>query len=96
MIVDGLPVHKSKVVKEYVKSTKGKIKMYFLPRYSPELNPNELVWNVAKRYVSKRLVKTKEELESHITTCLYSMQKRKEFYKSYLNILMLLILMQHE
>lgn len=77
LIVDGLPVHKSKRVKDYVKSRKGKIKMYFLPGYSPNLNPDELVWSMAKRYVSSKLVKTKGELENHIASFMHSLQKRK-------------------
>jgi len=77
LIVDGLPVHKSKKVKEYIKGTDGNIKMYFLPGYSPELNPDELVWSMAKRYVSGRLVKTKDELEKYISSFMHSLQKRK-------------------
>lgn len=81
LIVDGLPVHKSKAVKEYIEKTEGKIKMYLLPGYSPELNPDELVWSAAKSYVSKRLVGSKQELESHIATFLHSIQKRKDFVR---------------
>lgn len=77
LIVDGLPVHKSRKVKDYIKNTEGKIKMYFLPGYSPDLNPDELVWSMAKRYVSSKLVKTKSELESHISSFMHSLQKRK-------------------
>ena len=79
LILDGLGVHKSKVVKEYVKSTDGKIRIYILPGYSPELNPEELVWSAAKGYVSRRMVRTKEELESHISTFMHSIQKRTGF-----------------
>jgi hypothetical protein len=31
LIVDGHPVHKSKKVKAYVESTKGKLKLFYLP-----------------------------------------------------------------
>jgi transposase len=79
LILDGLPVHKSKAVKEYVEKTEGKIKVYFLPSYSPGLNPDELVWSVAKGHISKTLVRTKAELERHISTFLHSIQKRKGF-----------------
>lgn len=78
LIVDGLPVHRSKKVKDYIQSTEGTIKMYFLPGYSPDLNPDELVWSMAKRYVSSKLVKTKEELESRIASFMHSLQKRKK------------------
>ena len=79
LILDGLGVHKAKIVKEYVESTAGKIRIYILPGYSPELNPDELVWSAAKGYVSRRMVRTKKELESHISTFMHSIQKRKGF-----------------
>lgn len=43
MIVDGHRTHFTKAVKEFIKNTKGKLKIYQLPSYSPELNPDELV-----------------------------------------------------
>jgi transposase len=33
-------------VKEYVASLEGRLKLFFLPGYSPELNPDEWVWKV--------------------------------------------------
>ena len=54
MIVDGHSTHKTKMVKEYIKTTNGKLKLYYLPPYSPELNPDEFVWNNAKQKVAKR------------------------------------------
>ena len=40
LILDSLPAHKAKVVQNYVKSTGGKLELYFLPGYAPELNPD--------------------------------------------------------
>lgn len=54
IIVDGHRTHFTKVVREYIESTKGKLKLYQLPSYSPELNPDELVWNNAKQKVAKK------------------------------------------
>jgi transposase len=54
LIVDGHKSHITTAVKEYVASTKGKLKLYQLPAYSPELNPDELVWNNAKQKVAKQ------------------------------------------
>ena len=44
VIHDGLPSHRSKIVTEYVNSTDGKMKLFQLPGYSPELNPGEGIW----------------------------------------------------
>jgi transposase len=49
LILDSLPAHKEKAVKDYVESTNGKLELHFLPGYAPELNPDELVWNYMKR-----------------------------------------------
>jgi transposase len=48
LIVDGYPSHKSKETREFVKSTEGKLNLFFLPPYSPELNPDEWVWKSIK------------------------------------------------
>jgi transposase len=50
LIVDGHPVHKGRKVKEFVESTQGKLRLFILPPYSPELNPDELVWNTVKNH----------------------------------------------
>ena len=49
LIVDGAPAHTAKIVKEYVASTDGRLSLFFLPPYSPELNPDEWVWKNVKR-----------------------------------------------
>ena len=49
LVLDGLPAHKARMVRDYVASTNGKLELHFLPGYAPELNPDELVWNYVKR-----------------------------------------------
>ena len=49
VITDGHPVHKSKKVKEYVASLKGRLSIFILPPYAPDLNPDELVWNYIRQ-----------------------------------------------
>ena len=41
-IVDNLPQHHSKLVKSWMKNNEERIKIFYLPSYSPELNPDEL------------------------------------------------------
>ena len=48
-VVDGLPAHKTALVKTYVEATNGMLTLHFLPGYAPELNPDELVWSHMKR-----------------------------------------------
>jgi transposase len=46
LVVDGHPTHRSTLVKEFVASTDGALKLFVLPAYSPQLNPDEWVWKV--------------------------------------------------
>ena len=43
LILDGHPVHRSLRVKKFVQATEGELRLFYLPPYSPELNPDELV-----------------------------------------------------
>jgi len=45
LIVDGHPTHRAKKVKEFVSKHSELLELYYLPGYSPELNPDEQVWN---------------------------------------------------
>ena len=44
LIVDNLAVHKSAIVKEWIERNKSKIELFFLPPYSPDMNPDELLY----------------------------------------------------
>lgn len=48
LILDGHPMHKSGVVRKKVESFEGRLQLFFLPPYSPELNPDEGVWREVK------------------------------------------------
>ena len=41
VILDNLRVHHSKIVKQWVEENRDDIALFFLPSYSPELNPNQ-------------------------------------------------------
>lgn len=48
LIVDGHPVHRSKKVKAFAAASNGKLRLFQLPGYSPQLNPDEWVWKNIK------------------------------------------------
>ena len=50
LIIDGHPVHKSVAVSKFVTSTEGRLQLFYLPPYSPELNPDEQAWNHLKNH----------------------------------------------
>lgn len=49
LIIDNLPVHKAKTVKEYLKQEQRRLTVEYLPPYAPELNPVEYIWSSRKR-----------------------------------------------
>jgi transposase len=64
LIVDGHPSHKAKKVREWIEAQAGRIKLFLLPGYSPELNPDELVWHSLKNHgLGKRTFSNKEEMK---------------------------------
>jgi transposase len=84
LIVDGHPVHRSKAVAEYVASTNGALKLFFLPGYSPELNPDEWVWkNVKHDRIGRRGVTGLGDLMAKAESALHRLQKRPAIIRSF-------------
>jgi len=76
LIVDGHPSHRSKKVKAYVDSLQGRLRLFFLPPYSPELSPDELVWiDVKSNGVGRTLVHAPADLMRAIVARLRYLQK---------------------
>ena len=76
LIVDRHPVHRSAKVRDFVASTDGRLRLFFLPSYSPDLNPDELVWNHVKRHrVGKSSFKGPRQLRERVLTYLQSLQR---------------------
>ncbi len=83
-IVDGHPSHRAKAVKAYVESLGGRLKLFFLPPYSPELNPDELVWNdVKKNAVGRSKLEGPKDLHRAIVDRLRFPQKRPDQVRSF-------------
>jgi len=53
LISDNLNVHHGEIVKEWRKHNADKIEMFYIPSYSPELNPDEYFNGTLKRLVEK-------------------------------------------
>ena len=84
LILDSLPAHKAKVVRDYVEGTNGKLKLYFLPGYAPELNPDELVWSHMKRNgTAKRPLAKDESLQDRIEADLFVIQMNPALVRSF-------------
>lgn len=76
LVVDGHPSHRAKAVAQFVDSTDGRLRLFFLPGYSPELNPDEWVWkNIKHDRIGKIGVTTKDDLKTKATNALRRLQK---------------------
>ena len=84
IITDGYSAHHSKVVKEYLETTNGKVKIFFLPAYSPILNPVELVWNNIKAQgIARYLIHSVEDLKIKATQLLESLKSMPEKIRAF-------------
>ena len=87
LILDRVSFHTSKPVREFVRSHRQKIRVYFLPKCSPELNPDEQVWNEIKNnYICRQTIKTKAELKKTLLSALHSLQKNVERIMSFFDL----------
>jgi transposase len=76
LILDGGSYHHSRPVKDYVASLDGRLRLFFLPPYSPELNPDEQVWNYVKHHgVAKVAFRGGKELRKFVMARLQSLQR---------------------
>ena len=63
-IVDNLKVHHGKIVKEWLEEHKNEIELFFIPPYSPELNPDEYLNNALKLHVHSGVSpRTKQDIK---------------------------------
>lgn len=83
VVVDGHSIHKAKLVRDYVASLHGTLKLFYLPPYSPHLNPDEQVWAHVKRQVSKQFVQEKADMKKLALGALRRIQKLPELVKSF-------------
>jgi transposase len=85
LILDGHPVHRSSLVRKFVATTKGKLRLFFLPPYSPELNPDELVWNNVKGKIGRSSLKGPDDFHEKVRHHLKSLQRTPEKIRNFFN-----------
>src|SRR5919106_2812542 len=84
LVLDNVPFHKTQIVKDYVASLGGQLKLFFLPGYSPELNPDEWVWkNVKSDDIKRRGIRRGSELFGIATRALERLQRLPETIRGF-------------
>jgi transposase len=84
LVLDNLRVHHSKPVKQWLARNADKIEVFYLPSYSPELNPDELLNADLKRHVTTAApARTAKALTRTAVGSLRSIQKQPARVQSY-------------
>lgn len=84
LIVDGHPAHRSQETKKWVLKQKGRVHLFYLPGYSPELNPDEILnQDVKSNAVGRKRARSQSEMMSTVRSFLRSRQKQPKKVKSY-------------
>jgi transposase len=84
VIVDGHPVHRSRQVKRWVYQHREYIQLFYLPGYSPQLNPDELLnQDVKTNAVGRQRPQDQPELMQQVRSYLRSTQRQPQIVKNY-------------
>ena len=84
VIEDNARPHIAGAVKDFVRENKNKIAVYYLPTYSPDLNPDEKVWKYLK-YVKLKAHQARniKEFKPLVQAKMQSIQKKPNTIKSF-------------
>lgn len=84
VIEDRAPVHRAASVRDFVQKHQKRFALYYLPPYSPELNPDEKTWNYLKNKKLKAHQATnKIQLRELILAKMRSIQRQPRIIKSF-------------
>ena len=72
--MDNLSSHKVSGVLEAIKDTGASLR--YLPPYSPDLNPIEMMWSKTKAYLRKRKPRDTDALEKALAKALGTVRRR--------------------
>jgi transposase len=77
LLVDRVSFHGSKKVRDFVRTRRHRLRIFFLPRHAPAYNPDEHVWEEIKdKKIGRQPVKNKADLKKRLHSALKSLQHR--------------------
>jgi len=84
LVVDGHPVHRSAKVRKFVEGFDGKLRLFRLPAYSPDLNPDEHVWAHLKSHkLGRSIIKGPEQMKKLALRFMHSLQKTPDIVRAF-------------
>jgi len=86
LIVDRGPAHIAKKTRTFVENLKGRLRLFYLPPYSPDRNPDELVWKHLKAdTVGRMAITDKADFKVKVRASMRQLQndpgKIRSFYQ---------------
>jgi transposase len=83
LILDNLAVHHGKIAKAWVEENKDQIEVFYLPSYSPDLNPDEYFNGTLKREIASRgNANTKKKFINQVRSSAMKIQRNKKLVSS--------------
>jgi transposase len=86
VIADNAKYHKDGAAQRYRRPTAEGIRVEHLPSYSPELNPDEQVWNHLKARLGKLFLASKEQMKREVRATLLAIQRSVELVLSFFQL----------
>lgn len=84
IIVDRHPVHRSRKVRAWLENHASRIRLFFLPGYSPDLNPDEMVnQDVKTNAVGRRRAHNRPQLMRHVRRYLECRRANPDLVRRY-------------
>jgi transposase len=86
VIADNAPYHTSQKVRRYALESCGQITLGNLPKYAPELNPDEQVWNHAKARLGRMFIDSEQTMRRLVLNIMRSIQKNTTLIRSFFKL----------
>src|ERR1022692_590817 len=84
LIVDRGPAHIARNTRAFVESLNGSLRLFYLPPYSPDRNPDELVWKHLKAdTVGRMAITSKDDFKAKVRSSMRQLQNNPEKISSF-------------
>jgi transposase len=84
LIVDNHRAHRSKKVNNWLTKNVERIRVYYLPSYCPELNPDEFLNQDVKSHLRKQRLHTKDQMVKTLNSHLKMRQKQPDIIQNFI------------
>jgi len=86
-VTDGHPAHKTKMLNEWLAENKDRIEVFFLPPYSPELNPQEYVnQDVKTNIIGKKRPINKAQMRTNVEDFMNGRKNDRKQVQKYFHV----------